>query len=69
MIQIRPEPPAILIRKAHVMEWAYGLSEPEWEKLRPLLRIHKIPGCTKPYYIKTDVYAKLIAPIQAAQKL
>jgi hypothetical protein len=68
MIQLRSEPPAILLRKADILAWAHGLSEPEWEKLRPHLRTHKIPGCTKPYYIKSDVYTKLIAPILAAQK-
>lgn len=64
MISLGPEPEGLLLRKADILTWAKGLTEKQWDKIRPHLSAVSLPGCRKPLYRKTEVQAKLITPIQ-----
>lgn len=64
MIAIRQEPEGLLLKKADILAWADGITEAEWDKIRPHLTAVKLPGCSKIYYRKNEVRRKLIQPIQ-----
>lgn len=62
-IALGPEPEGLLLRKSDVLGWARGLSEEEWDKIRPHLKTTRLPGCKKPYYRKNDIKQKIIIPL------
>ncbi len=62
MIRIGTEPEGFLLRRGDVMRWLPGLTQRQWKKIRPRLREHKLPGCSRAFYAKAEVKAKLINP-------
>ena len=64
MITIKQEPEGVLLQRADVFRWLEGLTVERWKKIRPTLRTHYLPGCSRPFYLKTDVRAKLVEPIR-----
>lgn len=63
MITIGKEPVGELLRRGDIFAWLPGISVEEWKKIRTQLHEHKLPGCTRPYYFKRQVRAKLVDPI------
>ncbi len=66
MIDLGPPPEGALIRRGDVLRWLPGLSLREWEKMQPTFHAVVLPGHSKPYYSRAEVYAKLVRPIEAA---
>lgn len=64
MITIGNEPPGALLKRADVFAWLQGLTVERWKKIRPTLREHKLPGCTRPMYYKAEIRAKIVEPIK-----
>ena len=62
-INLGPEPVGILIQRADVMTWLPGLTLAQWKKVRPHLQPVPVTGCKKPYYRKSEVRRKLVAPL------
>jgi hypothetical protein len=62
MIKLGKEPEGFLLRRGDILSWLPGLTKRQWKKIRPTLIARKLPGCTKPYYSKVEVAAKLITP-------
>lgn len=63
MITIGKEPEGILLKKGDVLAWAAGLTEAQWDKIRPHLTQVKLPGCEKPFYRKQEIKRKIINPM------
>lgn len=64
MIRLGKEPEGLLLKKADVLEWAPGLTEAMWDKIRPHLTTVQLPGINKAFYRKNEVRRKIIQPIQ-----
>lgn len=72
MITLGPEPDGLLLKRADVLAWLPGLSREAWKKLSATLAKRYVPGGAKPaypgqrpMYIKEEIRAKLVAPMQA----
>lgn len=63
MIQLAPEPTGQLLKKADVFAWAVGLTDAQWDKIRPHLTPVRLPGCKKPFYRKNQIRVKIINPM------
>ncbi len=63
MITLGREPEGLLLKKADILEWAQGLTEAQWDKIRPHLSPVKLPGCEKPFYRKHEIKSKIINPM------
>lgn len=63
-IKVGEEPEGLLLRKADVLEWAPGLTEEMWDKIRPHLTPVKLPGLAKPFYRKDEIRRKIINPME-----
>jgi hypothetical protein len=64
MISLGKEPEGLLLQKADVLGWARGLTDAQWDKIRPHLGIVKLPGCRRPFYRKNEIKRKIITPMQ-----
>jgi hypothetical protein len=67
MITIGKEPEGVLLQRADIFAWVKGITVDQWKKIRPILRTHKLPGCTRTYYFRNDVRAKIVEPIEKEQ--
>jgi hypothetical protein len=67
MIKLGKEPEGLLLKKADIFAWAVGLTEAQWDKIRPHIETVKLPGCSKPFYRKNTIRAKLINPMLGDQ--
>ena len=63
MIALGKEPEGMLLKKADVLSWAPGLSDAQWDKIRPHLTPVTLVGCAKPFYRKREIRAKIINPM------
>lgn len=63
MIKLGPEPEGLLLKKADVFAWLPGLTNAQWDKIRPHLPAVTLPGCAKPYYRKNQIRVKLVSPM------
>jgi hypothetical protein len=63
MITLGREPEGILLKKADVLDWAQGLTDAQWDKIRPHLTAVKVLGCDKPFYRKLEIKRKIINPM------
>lgn len=63
MIKVGPEPEGLLLKKADVFAWVPGITNAQWDKIRPQLAAVSLPGCKKPFYRKSQVRVKIINPM------
>lgn len=63
MIKLATEPEGLLLKKADVFAWIPGLTNGQWDKIRPHLTKVNLPGCKKPFYRKSQVRVKIINPM------
>lgn len=66
MIALGKEPEGLLLQKSDVLAWARGLTEAQWDKIRPHLQPVNLPGCRKPFYRKNEIKRKIIEPMEEA---
>lgn len=63
MLTLGTEPEGLLLKKADIFEWVRGMTNAQWDKIRPHLGTVTLPGCAKPFYRKEEIKRKLIEPM------